>query len=348
MPARAAVELPPEYVHFEAAGFDQTLPGHVLRLPLTDGRVLIVHMNSETAERLRLEHAASPVSRPSLRYHGGKWRLGTWIESHFPEHVCYVEPFGGSGAVLLRKKPSPLEVWNDLNGDVLNFFAILRSRTAELVRAIELTPFSRAELDLAFQPCDDPLERARRLYVRGWQCMGGPRDADSKSGWRFERTTANSNGKSNVRLWGQTDQLWAAVARLKEVQFESDDAFKIIRRFDAPTTLFYCDPPYVTSTRGERWQNVAYRYELKDADHTRLAASLHQAEGHVLISGYRCELYDRLYEGWRLETRQASTEAHTSAEECLWISPSPAERKKLWREKRAYGQLEMAIDEAAA
>lgn len=295
-----------------------------------------------------LTQPAARPARPALRYHGGKWRLAPWLIGHFPEHVCYVEPFGGSGAVLLRKTPSPLEVWNDLNGEVLNFFTVLRTRTDELIRAIDLTPFSRAELDLAFQPSPDPVERARRLYVRGWQCMGGPRDADTKSGWRFERTVAKSNGKSNVKLWGQTGHLRVVVERLKLVQFEADDAFSAIRRFDAPTTLFYCDPPYVTSTRGQRWQKVAYRYEFTDEEHTRLAATLHQAEGHVLISGYQCPLYERLYEGWRLEKRRAATEAHTIAEECLWIGPPAEERRKLWREKRAFGQLELPTGELSA
>lgn len=340
--------LPPEPIHFEAEGFDPAQPGYVLRLPLNDGRVLVAHMGEDVRARLGLEWAAPKVTRPALRYHGGKHRLGTWIESLFPPHVCYVEPFGGSGAVLLRKAPSDLEVWNDLNDDAYNFLTVLRTRTAELVRAIELTPFSRAALERAFEPVEDgdPLERALRFYTRSWQCMGGPRDADSKSGWRFERNV--ERGRSNLKTWNRTEHLWAAAARLKLVQLESDDAFAIIRRFDAPTTLFYVDPPYVTSTRGQRWQQVAYRYEFGDDDHRRLAQLLHRVEGHVLISGYPSELYGRLYEGWRLESRETNTQAHTKATECLWIAPSPAERRKLWREKRAYGQLEMSIDEAAA
>lgn len=337
-------EVPWRGLHLWGKDAAESKNGVVLHVPLAEGQAeeqAWIYVTNE--DREQLVPITSPLSRPVIRYHGAKWRLGLWIESFFPEHVCYVEPFGGSGAVLLRKAPSPLEVWNDLSEEALNFFTVLRTRTAELARAIELTPFSRAELDLAFQPSPDPLERARRWYVRAWQCMGGPRDADTKSGWRFERTIAKSNGKSNVRLWGQTDHLWAAVARLKAVQFESDDALKVIRRFDAPTSLFYCDPPYVTSTRGQRWQNVAYQFEFTDADHRRLAEALHQTQGHVVVSGYRCELYDWLYEGWTLHTRAAATEAHTITEECLWISPPPEERRKLWREKRAHGQLELEL-----
>jgi len=286
------------------------------------------------------------VTRPALRYHGGKWRLAPWIESHFTEHVCYVEPFGGSAAVLLRKAPSTLEVYNDLNEEALNFFTMLRERTTDLVDAVELTLFSRAELDRSYEPSADPLERARRWYVRAWQSMGGPRDADTQSGWRFERVA--QPGNSNVSRWSKTEHLWASAARLKLVQFERDDAFAVIRRYDAPTTLFYVDPPYVTATRGQRWQNVAYRYEFTDADHARLAALLHQVKASTLVSGYPCELYDRLYAGWQRRTRVTTTQAHTQATECLWISPAAEERLRLWREKRAYGQMELAIEAAVA
>lgn len=85
------------------------------------------------------------VKRPALRYHGGKFRIAQWIINQFPEHLCYVEPFGGGGSVLLRKSPAKIEVYNDLNGGVVNFFRVLRERPADLIAAIELTPYSRKE-----------------------------------------------------------------------------------------------------------------------------------------------------------------------------------------------------------
>lgn len=109
------------------------------------------------------------VKRPALRYHGGKFRIAQWIINQFPEHLCYVEPFGGGGSVLLRKSPAKIEVYNDLNGGVVNFFRVLRERPADLIAAIELTPYSRKEFIQAQEPCDDPLERARRFYVWSWQ-----------------------------------------------------------------------------------------------------------------------------------------------------------------------------------
>jgi DNA adenine methylase len=104
------------------------------------------------------------ITRPALRYYGGKFRLAKWIIGQFPPHVCYVEPFGGAGSLILRKQRSYHDVYNDLDGEVVNFFRVLRERGDELIRAIELTPYSREEQRLSFTPSNDDLERARRLY----------------------------------------------------------------------------------------------------------------------------------------------------------------------------------------
>src|SRR5574343_303278 len=103
------------------------------------------------------------ITRPALRYFGGKFRLAPWIISQFPPHTVYVEPFGGGGSVLLRKLPAYHEVYNDLDGDVVNFFRVLREQPDELLRAIDLTPYSREEQRQAFDANDEPssLDRAR-------------------------------------------------------------------------------------------------------------------------------------------------------------------------------------------
>ena len=110
----------------------------------------------------------SHVSRPLLRYHGGKWRLAPWIISHLQPHRIYVEPFGGSASVLLRKPRSHSEIYNDLGGEVVNLFRVLRqpAQARELVRLVRLTPYSRTEFDDSYITAADPIEQARRTLLR--------------------------------------------------------------------------------------------------------------------------------------------------------------------------------------
>lgn len=264
-------------------------------------------------------------SRPALRYFGGKWRLAPWIISHFPDHTCYVEPYGGAASVLLRKSVSAIEVYNDLDGDVVHFFRVLRERTEDLVWAVELTPFSRAEYDLSYQVSDDELERARRFCVRSWQGRNGP-STQWRSSWRFQRSV----GKSRRCLpddWSNMGHLGVVASRLKRVQVECDEALKVILRYDTPGSLFYCDPPYVNVTRSDRWCRHSYQHEMSDEDHVRLAEVLGGIEGMVIVSGYHSELYAGLYGDWKCVTRQAKTDVNSIKTECLWLSPAAVARQ---------------------
>lgn len=258
------------------------------------------------------------VRGPAFRYYGSKWRLAPVIIGLFPPHVCYVEPFGGSACVLLQKYPSALEVYNDADEQVVIFFRVLRERTEELIRAIELTPYARTELEVAFEACDDKLELARRFYVRSWQSRAGP-SGNWRSGWRFQRTDAS--GKRVVGDWNDVEPLWAVAERLKQVMIECDDAFTVIGRYDAPETLFYLDPPYPKETRG-RWAKGGYRHELDEADHRRLAELVHDLEGMVVLSSYPSALYDELYQDWQGVSREVRTEGNGRAMEVIWLSPA--------------------------
>jgi hypothetical protein len=108
------------------------------------------------------------VTRPLLKYHGGKWLLAPWILSYMPEHKVYVEPFGGGGSVLLRKNRAHEEVYNDLDREIVNLFRVVRDNGNDLRRKLELTPYSREEFELSYEPTDDPIEKARRTVVRSF------------------------------------------------------------------------------------------------------------------------------------------------------------------------------------
>lgn len=266
------------------------------------------------------------VPNPALRWLGGKWRLAEWIINTFPKHICYCEPFGGGANVLLQKEPSRLEVYNDLDGDIVNFFSVLRGRRDELIEQIELTPFARDELLLSSIPSADPLERARRFYVKCWQAFQPGSGYDSSPSWRFQKSWAR--GKSSLDEWNRVGHLLEVAARFKLVQVENRPAEEVISRFDEPTTLFYVDPPYLESTRTMATQS-RYRYEMSDEDHQRLAALLRKVQGMVIVSGYGSKLYDDLYRGWTRMSKTTTTNGNSVSVEYLWLSPSVVDAKHL-------------------
>ncbi len=262
------------------------------------------------------------VTRPALRYYGSKWRLAPWLIQHMPPHTCYVDVLGGSAAVLLRKSPAVFDVYNDIDHEVVNFFEVLRTRTGELIWAIRWTPYGRAELERAYAPTKDPLESARRFYVRAWQAYH-PGRPHMNTGWR--RQYRDNRGKSVVGDWNSTARLWQAAERLKQVQIECDTWENVLANYDTPDTLFYVDPPYVPTSRSQRWRAKGYAHDMAEEDHRRLAERLHELSGMVLLSGYPSELYADLFADWQHVERQASTNGNTQAAERLWMSPRTAE-----------------------
>lgn len=261
--------------------------------------------------------------RPVLRYHGGKWRLAPWIISHFPAHRIYVEPFAGAASVLLRKPRSYAEVYNDLDGEVVNLFRVLRNpaQARELVRLVKLTPYAREEFDLSYIVDGDPVEQARRTLFRA--AAGHATGAQGKygTGFRNNTTRAHSTPADNWRDFPAV--LEQVVERLRGVVIESRPAADLVRIFDGSETLFYCDPPYPFSTRNQRSAGDVYRHEMTDDDHRQMAVMLKSLKGMVIVSGYPCDLYDdELFSDWRRVDRPAFGDGAVKRTEVLWISPN--------------------------
>jgi DNA adenine methylase len=233
-------------------------------------------------------------------WYGGKFSHISWLVPLLPKCHHYCEPFAGSAAVLLNREPSPVETYNDLDGEVVNFFRVLREHPEQLTRTIGLTPFSREELALAVSAEQDGIsdvERARRFYVRARQARTGLAQTASLGRWANCKDTSRSGMSGAVSRWlGSADQLPAIALRLLRVQFENRPAEEVIKLYDSPTTLFYCDPPYIHSTRGD---SKAYGFEMTDLEHEMLAQTLQNCRGKAAVSGYRCELMDELYKHWR-------------------------------------------------
>lgn len=262
------------------------------------------------------------LTRPLVRYHGGKWRIAPWIIANFPAHRIYVEPFGGGASVLLRKARAYGEVYNDLDGEIVNLFRVARDQGDDLARALRLTPFARSEFEISYEASEDVLEQARRTVVRSFMGFGSAAICGEVSGFR-----ANSirSGTTPAHDWrNYPDALEMIVERLQGVVIEQRDAGKVMCAHDAEDTLHYVDPPYVHATRSEKRRNTvtrkAYKHELTDAGHAELARVLRALRGAVVVSGYRSELYDDLYDGWVRVDRAAQADGARPRVECLWFN----------------------------
>lgn len=254
---------------------------------------------------------------PLLKYPGAKWRLAEWIIGNMPPHESYVEPYFGSGAVFFRKIPVRIEIINDMDGDVVNFFKVIRERPEELARAIALTPWARQEFEAEREPATGELERARRFAVRCWMAFGA--SVESKT-WRHTTGKGESGGPDNPKLWSRVpESVLQSAKRLKQTQIENRPAIEVIARLNGPQVLIYADPPYLISTRTAHREQ--YHHEMTDTDHGELLAALMRHRGMVLLSGYDCPLYRERLARWHVESIKTTAERGVRRTECLWINP---------------------------
>ncbi|QOV22645.1 DNA adenine methylase [Anabaenopsis elenkinii] len=256
-------------------------------------------------------------------WYGGKYSHLDWLLPLLPKTTHYCEPFGGSAAVLLNREPAPVETYNDIDGQVVNFFRVLRDQKDELIQAIGLTPFSREEFHIAISNDHEgvsDLERARRFFVRARQVRTGLAQTASVGRWAHCKLTSRAGMAGAVSRWlGSVDHLPEIVQRLLRVQIENDQATDIIQRYDSPETLFYCDPPYPHDSRGD---SKAYAYEMTDDEHRELAGVLRSVKGKVALSGYDCTLMQQLYDDW-ICIKAPQKQCHSVKElrqEVLWVN----------------------------
>lgn len=289
--------------------------------------------------------------KPPFAYFGGKSRLAPWIVSLMPPHRVYVEAFAGSAAVLFAKAPCQHEILNDLSGGLVNFFAVLRDDPGQLERVVSLTPFSRQEFEACENHADptlDPIERARRWWVRSTQGFG---QSTAKTGWSI---SINPNVNRPTSLITRIDRFRDLAERLRGCFIESRPAISCIERYGAPDAVIYADPPYLDVTRtsfndaagNRRRPNGDYEVEYQtEDDHRELAAALLATPATVLLSGYESDLYDDLYaDWWRVERRVTVHSSNGMAK-----GPRPRNLEVVWC-NRPYGEgrLFSAHDVAAA
>lgn len=257
--------------------------------------------------------------RAIFRYPGSKWGLADWIIQHFPagyESMVYLEPFAGSAAVFFNKRQGTVETINDLDSNVVNLFYVLREKPEELKRMLELTPYSREEYQKAAEPCEEPIEKARRFIVRTTQAIGAKPD----SGWRNHKQM--KVGGTACKWGGITETLEAATKRLRGdpthlVQIEHMDALRLIARYDSPDVLMYLDPPYVRSTRKS---GRLYRHEMDDAGQMEMLELIAKSRAKIILSGYPSQMYDDHLPGWITDTTTTHTTSAEIVTEKIWMN----------------------------
>ena len=288
-------------------------------------RLSTIEIDTDPASAARPRPRKKRNKRIAFGWYGGKFSHLGWLLPLLPDCHHYCEPFAGSGAVLLNRRPAPLETYNDLDGDVVNFFRVLRDKPDQLISKLQLTPFSREEFFYSIHDKDssDPVESARLFFVRARQVRTGLAQTASLGRWANCKTASRAGMAGVVSRWlGGVAGLQEIAERLLRVQFENRPALDVIEKYDHPGTLFYCDPPYIHSSRGDK---AAYRYEMSDREHVALAKRLSGIEGKAAISGYRSPLQDELFADWyRFDAPVKSAHSiKADRQECLWMNYHP-------------------------
>lgn len=246
---------------------------------------------------------------PLLDYFGGKWRIADAIIGYFPPHKTYVEPFAGGASVFLRKSPAKNEIVNDIDQEIVNVFRVMRSNSAELLRVLTHTPYSRYEYHLSKEPTDDPIEKARRTLIRSHMGIGD--SINQTSGFRAK---VAQNGPA-VGSWRNLIHYFDEyLRRMRNCIIENLPYEQCIERYDrGPGVLFYFDPPYLKSTR----RKGAYRFDWKTEDHEKFLERVSKIKSKVIISGYSSDLYNEALKGWKISQIYTRSQRNVAVE-CLW------------------------------
>ena len=249
-----------------------------------------------------------------LKYPGAKNRIADWICEYIPPHEVYLEPYFGSGAVFFNKEPARIETVNDLDGEVDNYFRIVRERPEELASLLAQTPYSRDEYKKAYDQRDGitDIERARRFAVRCW--MGFGCSNRYKNGFRIRQQRTSP---WTTKAWRQFPEVIVEAGnRILNAQIENLPALELLNRYDTEDVFVYADPPYLHGTR----KGYLYQHEMDDKEHIKLLTTLSCHPGKVLISGYDNDLYNNMLLGWNKVQRKTQAEKGLPRIETLWMN----------------------------
>ncbi len=216
------------------------------------------------------------MSKSPISWVGGKFYLANKIIKYFPEHERYIEPFGGACHILFRKEPSKMEVFNDLDARLVNFFDVVKRKPEELYKELDFSLYARDAFNYALSHMNEgtDVQRAARFYTVNRQCFGG----------KMKTWAIMAGGFDNYE-----ERIREAHERIKGVYIENRDFRQLIPQFDSKDALFLCDPPYMFNEA--RSNTRAYAHEMTTTDHAALVDILKNIKGKFILCGYENELY---------------------------------------------------------
>lgn len=258
-----------------------------------------------------------------FKIHGGKHYLAPKIVGMMPKHIHYVEPYAGGLSVLLAHSgEGRSEVINDLDGEIANFWYVLGSehQFKKFQKIVNLVPFSSERFLIAKNSTDDhAVEQAVNFFIR----MRQSRQGLGKDFATLSRNRIRRGMNEQVASWlSAVEGLPEVHARLMRVVVLCRDALEVIKQQDGKNTLFYCDPPYVHSTRSSTGE---YRFEMTDKQHKQLLNTLLSIKGAFMLSGYHSKLYDTWANinsikcvEFRIDNKASSKNLKEKRIECVW------------------------------
>lgn len=269
----------------------------------------------------------SPVNRI-----GGKSFLASWLSEKIPRHALYCEPFSGAAHLLFCKRLSPVEVINDIESYLVNFFKAIRDTETRqrLIDILDYMPYSRSlwrEIRTNWKQGNipgDPVESSAQWFYLNRTCFSG----DQRSGGFAVPSITGRNPVKSFR--NAIDGLDTIAERIRNVCIENLPYQECIKRYDSKDTLFYCDPPYLDT---EHYYDNTFGQE----DHYKLAEILHGIKGKAMVSHYQNGLYDEMYKGWnRYEYQSFKGSCKSNGEvkpktvEILYCTFEPSRQRSLF------------------
>lgn len=260
----------------------------------------------------------------TVPYLGSKFSILPWLLPLLPRTKSFVELFGGSMVVTINREPSQIETYNDINGNLVNFFRVLRDNTEELITKLYLTPHSRQEYEESwFEATDTPIEQARKFFVRMRQSVLATGSQNQKKGWlTATRETRCKISEATNKYLKSVDGLHRIVERLKMIQIENRSWNFVVDAYDNEFSLLYADPPYDVEKRSG---GSDYQFDFTEADHVALHDRLLQVKAKAAVSGYDSDFMKELYKDFYFIPGpiRKNNKSVRFVRECLWTNYDP-------------------------